>query len=63
MNLPALLSRIVFVNLQKRLHINVLCLSEYLVGSVIWGYILCDVKRSKKSMISSFSFNFNRFML
>ena len=42
MSIPALLSRIVFVNLQKRLSISVPCLSENLVGSVIWGYILCD---------------------
>ena len=63
MSIPALLSRIVFVNLQKSLSINVLHLSKNLVGSVIWEYILCDVRRSKKSLISSLSFNFSRFML
>ena len=63
MSIPALLSRIVFVNLQKRLSISVPCLSENLVGSVIWGYILCDVRRSKKSLVSSSSFNFSRFVI
>ena len=51
MSITALLSRIVFVNLQKRLSINVPRLSENLVGSMIWEYILCDVRRSKKSLI------------
>ena len=62
MSIPAGLSRIIFVNLQKKLSINVPCLSENLVGSVIWGYTVCDVRRSKKLLIGSFSFNFSRFM-
>ena len=63
MSIPALLSRIVFVSLQKRLLISVPCLSENLVCSVIWGYILCDVRKSNKSLISSSSFNLSIFML
>ena len=54
---------IVFVNLQKRVSISVPYLSENLVGCVIWGYILCDVRISKKSLINSSSFNFSRFIL
>ena len=41
MSIPAVLSRNVFVSLQKKLSINILCLSENLVGSVILGYMLC----------------------
>ena len=63
MSIPVVISRIVFVSLQKKLSINVTCHSENLVGSVIWGYMLCYVKSSKKLLISSFSFNFSRFML
>ena len=63
MSIPAVLSRIVFVSLQKKLSINIPCLSENLVGCLIWGYMLCDVRRSKKLLISSFSFYFSRFML
>ena len=43
MSIPALLSRIVFVNLQKKLSINAPCLSENLVGSVILGIHIMQV--------------------
>ena len=34
-----------------------------LVGSVIIGYRLCDIKVSKKLLYVSFSFNFSKFIL
>ena len=47
----------------KKIFIKVPLVLVNLVGSVIRGYRLCDIKVSNKLLYVSFSFNFSKFIL
>ena len=62
-NIPAVLSKMRFVKLQKKLSIRVPVLVVNLVGRVIWGERLNEVNISKKVLQCSCSFIFNMYVV
>ena len=61
--IPAVLSNVYLVSVQKKLSISVPFRSENLVGNVIWGKRLNEVSMSKKLLQCSCSFILSMFML
>ena len=62
-NIPAVLSNIYFVKLQKKLSISVPLQVVNMVGTVIWGKRLNQVNMSKNLLQCSCSFIFSIFIL